>query len=120
MPLNWLGFMPTVCLPQYPYQMNRKRWIGICCARAINFKTDRLIYFRHIHGLLWRNNRYFKLETDHKAHWTGPHYRWLDKVVKESAGSFKSNLILLLKQLKDIDLTVKEYQKEIDTLAQRH
>jgi len=113
---NSLCFMSTVCLTLCRYQI--KRWIEICCARAINFKTYKVIYFRHIHGLMRRDNRHFKLEIDHKAHWTGPYYRWLDKVVKESAGSFKLNLILLLKQLKDIDLTVKEYKKEIDTLAQ--
>ena len=107
------GLLTAVSIPDEEQEMDRD------LLRSRNKLQDiQSDLRRHIHGLLRRNNRHFKLETDHKAHWTGPHYRWLDKVVKESAGSFKSNLILLLKQLKDIDLTVKEYQKEIDTLAQ--
>lgn len=73
---------------------------------------------RHIHALMRRSGRNFRLETTHITHWRTPHYLWLENIIDKSTGSFKANLSLLVKQLKDIDLTLTQYDREIDTLAQ--
>lgn len=68
---------------------------------------------RHIHGLMRRNNRHFRLETPHITHWRTPHYLWLESIIDKSTGSFKANLSLLVKQLKDIDHCIDAYLPHI-------
>jgi hypothetical protein len=45
------------------------------------------------------------------------HYGWLDRTTEASSGSFKVNLELLVRQLKDINSILAEYGQQIETLA---
>jgi len=58
---------------------------------------------KHIQALLRRNGRHYKAETQNKSHWTLHHYGWLDRTTEASSWSFKVNLELLVRQLKDIN-----------------
>jgi transposase len=89
---------------------------------AGQFKTDRidaaqLALRKHIHGLLRRNGRHYGAETKNKTHWNLHHHGWLNRVAEGSSGSLKINLKLLLGELKHINYTLAEYDKEIESLA---
>lgn len=45
-----------------------------------------------------------------KSHWTKAHYFWLDKVLVEATGSFKTNLALVLRELRSIDAILHRSQ----------
>ena len=72
---------------------------------------------KHIQALLRRNGRYYKAETQNKAHWTLRHYCWLERTVEASSGSLKVNLELLLRQLKGVNNILAEYRQQIEALA---
>ena len=71
----------------------------------------------HIQSLLRRNNLHYKSETGSMSHWTRNHLCWLERKCEESAGLFKTNLKLLIQQMKWLDHTRAEYDKAIDELA---
>jgi transposase len=73
---------------------------------------------RHIHGLLRRQGLSYKAEKTNVAYWTRSHYNWLNKMVEQASGSFKVNLKLLLRQLKETDQIILDYNHHIDELAQ--
>lgn len=72
----------------------------------------------HIQSLLRRKNLHFKSETQHRTHWTSLHMSWLDKKIDEATGSFKVNLSLLVRQMKWLVHTLKEYDEAVDKLAE--
>jgi len=69
---------------------------------------------RLIHALMTQNGRNFKLETTHLAHRRTTHYLWLENITDKSISSFKAKLSLIDKPPKDIDLTLAQYNREID------
>ena len=71
----------------------------------------------HVQALLRRNGRHFKAETRYKTHWTKPHYFWLERTVDNASGSFKVNLALLIRQLKNIMHILAEFGQQIEVMA---
>lgn len=94
---------------------------------------------RHMHSLLRRNGLHvprlrrlipalralhhvgsglhYKAQTGFKSHWTKPHYAWLRRTIKGSAGSLQVNLSLLLRQIRALDEALVEYGRHIEELA---
>jgi transposase len=71
----------------------------------------------HLHALLRRNGLHYKTQTGYKSHWTKPHYGWLQRTIKNSSGSLRVNLTLLLRQVKDLDQVLAEYGQHIEELV---
>jgi transposase len=71
----------------------------------------------HLHALLRRNGLHFKTQTGYKSHWTKPHYAWLQRTIKNSSGSLRVNLTLLLRQIRGLDELLAEYGQHIEELA---
>ncbi|MGK5086618.1 IS110 family transposase [Bdellovibrionota bacterium FG-2] len=71
----------------------------------------------HIHSLLRRAGKNFKVETGSKSHWTKHHLCWIERVIADSSGCFRSNLDLLYKQMKSLNVTLAEYDAAVDELA---
>lgn len=57
---------------------------------------------KHIQSLLRRNSFHYKAKTQRKTHWRKHHYGWLERTVEGCSGSLKTNLSLLLRQLKGL------------------
>lgn len=68
--------------------------------------------------MLRRAGLHYKAQTGNKAHWTKLHYCWLERTVAEQSGSLKVNLELLCRQLHSLNQILKDYQHEIEELAQ--
>ncbi len=73
---------------------------------------------RHIGSLLRRNGLHYKAETARKTHWQTHHYGWLDRTIEGCSGSLKTNLELLVRQLKSLDDILAAYGKEVEALAE--
>ena len=69
-------------------------------------------------SLLRRKGLHYKAQTGNKSHWTQLHYGWLDRTVGGLSGSVKVNLELLLRQLKGMNEILKEYDQQIEMLAE--
>ena len=72
---------------------------------------------KHLHAVLRRNGLHYKAQTGNKSHWTKHHYGWLQRTIKESSGSLKVNLTLLLRQIRGLDEVLVEYGQHIEELA---
>jgi hypothetical protein len=66
---------------------------------------------------LRRNGLHYKAQTGFKSHWTKPHYAWLRRTIRGSAGSLQVNLSLLLRQIRGLDEALVEYGQHIEELA---
>jgi transposase len=86
--------------------------------RSRQFVLGQLSELRtHIHGLLRRAGRHYKVEMNAKSHWSRNHLVWLERTAEELEGSLKVNLLLLLSQMKILENTMKEYGQAVDALA---
>ena len=74
---------------------------------------------RHLQSLLRRNGLYYRSENKTRTHWTKHHYCWLERTVEECSGSLKTNLQLLLTQIKSLDALLATYTQEIEAMANR-
>jgi transposase len=72
----------------------------------------------HIQALLRRQGLHYRVQCQHKTHWTKLHYAWLDRTVESVAGSLKINLNLLLHQLRAIDAILLDYDQQVECMAQ--
>lgn len=71
----------------------------------------------YMQSLLRRNGLHYKAQTQNKSHWTKHHYGWLERTVEGLSGSLEVNLQLLLRQLKGLDEIVREYDRQVELLA---
>ena len=71
---------------------------------------------KHLQAVLGRSGLHYKAETGNKSHWTKHHYYWLERTLDGLSGSIKSNLALLLGQLKALNEVLSEYSQQIDVL----
>ena len=72
---------------------------------------------RHIQSLLRRNGLDYRVQTQRKTHWQPHHYAWLDRTIEGCSGSLKTNLSLLVRQLKSLDDILAAYGEEVEALA---
>ena len=72
---------------------------------------------KHLQALLRRNGLHYKAQAQSKTHWTKQHYGWLERTVESTSGSLNVNLALLLRQLKDLNRILTEYDGQIEALA---
>ncbi len=72
---------------------------------------------KHIQSLLRRNGFHYKAETQRKTHWRKHHYSWLERTVEGCSTGLRTNLSLLLRQLKSLDDILVAYGEEIGALA---
>lgn len=72
---------------------------------------------RHIQSLLRRNGLHYKAECNSKTHWRTHHYGWLERTIASCTGSLRTNLSLLLRQLKNMDEILAAYGDEVEALA---
>ncbi len=87
--------------------------------RSRQFILHQLAEIRsHIQSLLRRAGLHYKAETGNKSHWTCHHLCWLERQAESTEGSFQTNLTLLLQQMKAMGLTLKEYDQQVEELAQ--
>jgi len=106
------GLLTIVTPPEIEMEKDRD------LMRSRQFVLHQLAEVRtHIQSLLRRNNLHYKSETGSLSHWTRNHLCWLDRKLDEASGSFKSNLKLLLQQMKWLAHTLAEYDKSVDELA---
>ncbi len=106
------GLLTNVTTPEAEMEKDRD------LMRSREFILHQLSEVRtHIQSLLRRNNLHYKSETGSLSHWTKNHLNWLEQKCEESTGSFKSNLKLLIQQMKWLNYTRAEYDKAADELA---
>ena len=72
---------------------------------------------RHILSLLRRNGLHYKAECNSKTHWRTHHYGWLERTIASCTDSLRTNLSLLLRQLKNMDEILAAYGDEVEALA---
>jgi transposase len=86
--------------------------------RSRQFILQQLAQVRtHIQSLLRRNGINYKSETGYLTHWNQRHVWWLERKTESATGSLKTNLSLLLQQMKWLDYTLTEYGRAADELA---
>jgi len=87
--------------------------------RSRQFVLKQLSQLRtHIHSLLRRHGVHYKAETNAASYWSKMHINWLDKKSDELPGALKTNLKLLLQQMKWLMHTMSEYGIAVDELAE--
>jgi hypothetical protein len=72
---------------------------------------------RRIQSLLRRNGFHYKAQTQRMTHWRKHHYGWLDTTVEGCCAGLRTNLSLLLRQLKSLDAILVAYGEEVQALA---
>jgi transposase len=72
---------------------------------------------KHIQSLLRRNGFHYKAQTQRKTHWRKHHYGWLDRTVEGCSTGLRTNLSLLLRQLKSLDDILVAYGEQVQALA---
>ena len=72
---------------------------------------------RHIQSLLRRNGFDYKAQTQRKTHWGKHHYAWLEKTIERCSAGLRTNVSLLLRQLKSLDAILVAYSEEVQALA---
>lgn len=106
------GILTIVTVPEKEMESDRD------LMRTRQFILHQLAEVRtHIQSLLRRNGLNYKSETGNKSHWTKHHMVWIEKQIKESFGSLKKNLELLIQQMKWLKHTLTEYDKSAEELA---
>jgi hypothetical protein len=67
--------------------------------------------------LLRRNGFDYKAQAQRKPHWRKHHYTWLDTTIERCPAGLKTNLSLLLRQLKSLDAILAAYGEAVQALA---
>jgi len=72
----------------------------------------------HLQSLMRRNGLHYKAQTGAKSHWTHQHYSWLKATAQRCTGSLKINIELHLRQIAQMEDTLRCYEDHVDVLAQ--
>jgi transposase len=86
--------------------------------RSRQFMVKEITELRtHIHSLLRRAGRNYRVESGNQSHWGKLHMCWIQRVIDEGSGTFKINLGLLFEQLKLLNHTLLQYNQAVEELA---
>lgn len=107
------GLLTTVSLPDEQTEVDR----DLIRARAVVVRQLSMLK-NHVTSYCRRRGFDFQKETGLKMYWSKGHEEWLERKMNQADSTTKLTLSLLLRQFHDMNALIKDYDHQIEMLAE--